>query len=146
MAGELLNALRRINKKIEDASFVAIAQTGDFIEDEFKEMVNREVYSAYSPKQGGYDRTGALGDSPTITSLSRSGVTVKFADSGDWYSLAGENKGNLFYALYGLEGGYTWGRQPSNIMREVTSPRFHYEISGEFADSMRALGIPIFRK
>lgn len=146
MASEIMSAINRMLNKIESANIVSVNAVGQHVQEEFKKLVEREVYDAYSPKTTSEDwggRTGALRLSPTIVSVGANGVKVEFADNGNWTSWS---TGKHFYALYGLEGGYTRGRPPSNIMREVTSGSFQSGIADEYQDTMKAQGIPIIRK
>lgn len=140
MSSELLSAFNRILNQIDDASSRAVEQTGDFVEFEIKDIIQEEVYQKYTPKE--YDRTGSLGESPKLMYLSDDRFIVMIRDMGNWESV----KGKPFYAPYGLECGYTWGRPESNIMRQIVSPSFHNEIAGEYEDAMRSQGIPIKRK
>ena len=141
MAQKLIGALNKIISKIEVANIIAVNEVGQHVQGEFRKLVQREVYDAYSPER--YERTNALRLSPTIVSVGREGVRIEFADNGHWHSV---KTGEHFYALYGLEGGYTWGRPPSNIMREVTSNGFKDQISNIYIGSMRRQGIPIVRR
>ena len=145
MAQKLMKVWNNVLAKIEIANIIAVNEVGQHVQTEFKKLVEREVYDAYTPSDR-YERTGDLRLSPTIVSVGMDGVRIEFADNGKWHSLAGRNKGQHFYALYGLEGGYTWGRPSSNIMREVTSNGFKNQISNVYMGAMIGRGIPIVRR
>ena len=141
MAGELSRALNSILNKIENASARALQQTGEYVEQEFSEMIQKQVYQSYSPRV--YSRTGALGESPRMISLSKYHATIIFRDLGNWESVITEEP---FFALLGLEGGYTWGRGATNIGREISSNEFKSGIGDEYYEAMLSQGVPIVRR
>lgn len=141
MAGELIGALNSILNKIENSSARALQQSGEYVEQEFSEMIQKQVYGSYSPRV--YSRTGALGESPRMVSLSKHHATIIFRDLGNWSSVI---TGEPFFALLGLESGSTWGRNATNIGQEISSDRFKRGIGDEYYEAMLAQGIPIVRR
>lgn len=140
MASELMGAFGRMMNEIENASARAVEQAGEFAEFEIKDIIQEEVYQRYSPKK--YDRTGAMGEAPKMVFLTNDRFIVMIRDMGNWESV----NETPFYAPFGLEGGYTWGRPATNIMREIVSFRFQNDIANEYQNAMRSQGIPIRRK
>lgn len=146
MSKTLAGALENLLNKIEEASARSVQQTGEFVEQEFSELVQKEVYEKYSPKA--YERTGAMGETPKIAVLKNDYVKIEFRDLGNWYSRGGgmpnyKDDGQPFFAMIGLEQGTTWNRPASNIMKEVASWRFKSEIADEYKEAMLTQGIPI---
>lgn len=137
MSESLMGCLNNLLKKIDNASERALQQAGEYVEQEFKEIIQVQVYEAYSPKM--YERTGAMGETPRITSLESNFIRVEFRDLGNWESV----KGQPFFAMEGLEEGTTWGREETHIMEEVRSSQFQKGIGEEYKDAMITQGIPI---
>ena len=110
--------------------------------EEMLEIMREEIenaYNDYSPSM--YVRTGDLLNTPQIIQADSSGMTTEFVDNGGWYSLVGRTKGQHFFALEGLEGGYSWGRGATNI--HPTSVLRCYEYIPQYYErTMNALGIP----
>lgn len=111
--------------------------------EEMLEIMEQEVQNAYNDyHQTMYVRTGDLKKTPTKISADRNGMHTEFADNGGWYSLVGATKGQHFFAMYGLEGGYSWGRDATTIHPD-SKLRCYAEIPKTYRECMKAFGIPI---
>lgn len=110
--------------------------------EEMLEIMREEIenaYNNYSPAE--YVRTGALLNTPQIISADSDGMVTEFMDNGDWFSLVGSTAGQHFFALEGLEGGYSWGRGATSIHPTSVS-RCYMNIPMRYERTMNALGIP----
>ena len=101
--------------------------------------IDKQVYGEYSPNM--YVRTMDLSKTPTILSADRTGMHTEFSDNGGWYSLVGATKGQHFFAMYGLEGGHTWGRNETQIHQKSVEECF-IQIGDKYKEVMNAFGIP----
>lgn len=101
--------------------------------------IDKQVYGEYSPNM--YVRTMDLSKTPTILSADRTGMHTEFSDNGGWYSLVGATKGQHFFAMYGLEGGRTWGRNETQIHQKSVEECF-IQIGDKYKEVMNAFGIP----
>jgi hypothetical protein len=111
--------------------------------EEMLEIMREEIenaYNNYSPVQ--YVRTGELLNTPQVISVSSDGIVTEFVDNGNWFSLVGKTKGQHFFALEGLEGGYSWGRGATSIY-STSVDRCNNRIPDYYARCLRAFGIPI---
>ena len=97
------------------------------------------AYNSYSPSM--YVRTGDLLNTPQIIQANSSGMTTEFVDNGGWYSLVGKTKGQHFFALEGLEGGYSWGRGATNIY-PTSLAKCYAIIPEKYEQCLNAFGIP----
>lgn len=107
------------------------------------EIMRQEIenaYSSYAPSM--YSRTMDLMNTPTFLMANSSGMATTFADNGGWYSLVGSTKGQHFFALYGLEGGSTWGRGATNIY-DTSVAMCYAQIPAYYKQCMIAFGIPV---
>lgn len=86
--------------------------------------------------------SGDMFNSPQITNVTKDSCETEFMDNGGWTSLVGKNKGNHFFAMYGLEGGYTWNRGATSLM-DTSSHRIESQIPLVYLRIMLGLGIPI---
>lgn len=110
--------------------------------EEMLEIMRREideVYNSYSPSM--YVRTGDLKNTPQIISANRNGMHTEFVDNGGWYSLVGKTAGQHFFAMYGLEGGHTWGREGTSI-HPNSVVNCYAQIPNKYKEVMNAFGIP----
>ena len=80
-----------------------VEQIGDEGVDEVKQIVQEEVYDAYTPVE--YKRYDEVFNSVRVTEIDNNHVTIELEDNGHWTSV----KGKHMYAVAGLEMGKTWG-------------------------------------
>lgn len=106
---------------------------------EIMEQEIEDAYNSYSPNI--YVRTGDLKNTPQIMSANRTGMHTEFVDNGGWYSLVGKTAGQHFFALEGLEGGTTWGRDATHI-HPFATVKCYSEIPNFYKECMNKFGIP----
>lgn len=110
--------------------------------EEMLEIMREEIedaYSSYNPKM--YVRTGDLLNTPQIIQANNKGMITEFVDNGGWYSLVGKTAGHHFFALEGLEGGYTWDRPTTNI-HPNSIQKCYSRIPEYYEKCLNAFGIP----
>lgn len=136
------NSLEEMIEYIEKAQTSSIEDVGEKMIDIMKEETDRQVYKAYTPipvSKGGYGRTNDLMKSIGIVERTKNSISTEWQPNGNWYSVI---TGNRFYAIRGLEGGHTWGRQGTDLL--VTSyVRMDDEVPNVFRNAMKSKGIPI---
>lgn len=123
-------------KAMDDCAKLSAEKMLDIMTDELE---NR-VYNNYSPNI--YVRTGDLMNTPQIISANSTGMHTEFVDNGGWFSLVGATKGQHFFALEGLEGGHSWGREATNAY-PFAYTRCLSEIPDYYRKCLVAFGIPI---
>lgn len=121
-------------KAMEDCAQICAEEMLDIMREEIE-----NAYNNYSPVQ--YVRTGDLLNTPQIISATNDGMVTEFIDNGGWYSLVGKTKGQHFFALEGLEGGYSWGRGATSI-HSTSVARCYEKIPMYYERTLNALGIP----
>ena len=75
----------------------ALEKIGDEGVDEVKQIVQEEVYDAYTPVE--YKRYDEVFNSVRVTEIDNNHVTIELEDNGHWTSV----KGRHMYAVAGLE-------------------------------------------
>lgn len=135
----VFNSFEEIEAYVRQAMIDCATATAQEMINIMKQQIE-QAYGGYSPSM--YVRTMALLNTPEINIASESEIETEFKDNGGWYSLRGSSAGAHFFALEGLEGGYTWGRGETNIY-DSSVERCKTEAVQYYFDCMKAHGIPL---
>lgn len=126
---------------IKQAIASSMLPIGDEMEEIMKKAIQTDIYDSHSPEV--YNRTGQLGETPTITHADANGVTVEYADNGDWSSaITGEH----FFPLYGFKAGKVWSPNGGYYSADPTTTAFiecQERIPEELVALLRNMGIPV---
>lgn len=136
MVFKSIDEMRRYTLKIMDNCATLTADEMIVI---MKKKIN-DAYGNYKPKM--YDRTGDLEETPFKIYANSQGMATMFIDNGHWFSLVGRTAGQHFFALEGLEGGYSWGRGATNIYEESKEECYTNGVK-YYKERMKAFGVPL---
>lgn len=136
MVFKSIDEMRRYTLRIMDDCATLTAQE---MVDIMKRKIE-EAYRSYSPKM--YVRTMDLMNTPQEVMANNKKIVTEFMDNGGWYSLVGRTQGQHFFALEGLEGGYSWGRGATNIYEEAKQDCFTDGVQ-YYKECMKAFGVPL---
>ena len=129
----IFNSLEEVLVFVKNANAKAVDDCGE----EMVRILERTIRDQVS----GYE--GHLFNAVEVSNKNDTSVEVEVADYQGWTSLAGSNKGQPFEnAMIGLEGGYTWGRDATNIM-ETATEESENKIPIEYKNMMNSLGVPV---
>ena len=135
------NSLDELVAYVKKCQEKAMLEMGEEMVDIFNEEIADQVYNAYSPSV--YERHDWLRDSAEIEGSGADFITTGLnMYAGSWTSLYGNNAGEYFYPMYGLESGTTWGRGSTNIMESVFD-KCQDKIPKVYKQAMSRMGVPI---
>lgn len=124
------NSLEDLIRYVKISSSKAMSDVAD----KTKETLEIEIKNQVT----GYE--GYLFDAVNIIEVSDIDAEVEISDNQGWTSLI---SGNSFRnAMYGLEGGFTWGREQSNIM-DSAEKTLETKVPKTYKDTMKNMGVPI---
>lgn len=124
------NSLDEMIAYIEKASLKSNEKSSDDIVDILKTEIKKQVK--------GWE--GYLFDAPSSVNVSKDNIEAEVSDNQGWTSLiTGKDFKNV---LYGLEEGYTWNREESDIMDKATEEA-KKTVPDNWRKYMNSLGVPV---